>query len=123
MDLTFQVPMLYCSLQHQTLLLSPVTSTALPKLHYISTFENIDSFSFSFVATITIASWYSEFSVNFPSEILICIFQLCPLMGYLKHCPHESDKVLQCKEINNLKNLTISIVLSRLGKQCKTCQG
>ena len=28
MDLTFQVPMHYCSLQHQTLLLSPVTSIA-----------------------------------------------------------------------------------------------
>ena len=27
MDLTFQVPMQYCSLQHQTLLVSPVTST------------------------------------------------------------------------------------------------
>jgi len=27
MDLSFQVPMQYCSLQHQTLLLSPVTST------------------------------------------------------------------------------------------------
>ena len=27
MDLTFQVPMWYCSLQHQTLFLSPVTST------------------------------------------------------------------------------------------------
>ena len=27
-DLTFQVPMQYCSLQHQTLLLSPVTSVA-----------------------------------------------------------------------------------------------
>ena len=27
MDLTFQVPMQYCSLQHQTLLLSPVSST------------------------------------------------------------------------------------------------
>ena len=28
MDLTFQVPMQYCCLQHQTLLPSPVTSTA-----------------------------------------------------------------------------------------------
>ena len=28
MDLTFQVPMQYCSLQHWTMLLSPVTSTA-----------------------------------------------------------------------------------------------
>ena len=27
MDLTFQVPMQYCSLAHQTLLLSPVRST------------------------------------------------------------------------------------------------
>ena len=27
MDLTFQIPMQYCSLQHQTLLLSPVPST------------------------------------------------------------------------------------------------
>ena len=27
MDLTFQVPMLYCSLQHQTLLPPPITST------------------------------------------------------------------------------------------------
>ena len=27
MDLTFQVPKQYCSLQHQTLLLSPITST------------------------------------------------------------------------------------------------
>jgi len=27
MDLTFQIPMQYCSLYHQTLLLSPVTST------------------------------------------------------------------------------------------------
>src|SRR5574337_990740 len=27
MDLTFQVPMQYCSLRHRTLLLSPVTST------------------------------------------------------------------------------------------------
>ena len=30
-DLTFQVPMQYCSLQHQTLLLSPVTSTELTR--------------------------------------------------------------------------------------------
>ena len=28
MDLTFQVPVQYCSLQHRTLLLSPVTSTS-----------------------------------------------------------------------------------------------
>ena len=40
MDLTFQVPMQYCSLQHQTLLLSPVTPTA----GYCFCFGSIPSF-------------------------------------------------------------------------------
>ena len=40
MDLTFQVPKQYCSLQHQTLLLSPVTSTA----GYCFWFGSIPSF-------------------------------------------------------------------------------
>ena len=40
MDLTFQVPMQYCSLQHQTLLLSPVTSTA----GYCFCFGSVSSF-------------------------------------------------------------------------------
>ena len=40
MDLTFQVPMQYCSLQHQTLLLSPVTSTT----DYCLCFGSIPSF-------------------------------------------------------------------------------
>ena len=40
MDLTFQVPMQYCSLQHWILLLSPVTSTA----GYCSCFGSIPSF-------------------------------------------------------------------------------
>ena len=33
-NLTFQVPMQYCSLQHQTLLPSPVTSTTGPCFHF-----------------------------------------------------------------------------------------
>ena len=40
MDLTFQVPIQYCSLQHQTLLLSPVTSTT----RYCFCFGSITSF-------------------------------------------------------------------------------
>ena len=40
MDLTFQVPMRYCSLQHRALLLSPVTSTA----GYSFCFGSISSF-------------------------------------------------------------------------------
>ena len=40
MDLTFQVPVQYCSLQHRTLLLSPVTSTT----RYCFCFGSIPSF-------------------------------------------------------------------------------
>ena len=40
MDLTFQVPMQYCSLQHRTLFLSPVTSTT----GYCFYFGSIPSF-------------------------------------------------------------------------------
>ena len=40
MDLRFQVPMQYCSLQHRILLLSPVTSTA----GYCFSFGSIPSF-------------------------------------------------------------------------------
>ena len=40
MDLTFQVPMQYCSLQHRTLLLSPVTSTT----GYCFCFGSLSSF-------------------------------------------------------------------------------
>jgi len=40
MDLTFQVPMQYCSLQHRTLLLSPVTSTT----GYCFCFGSVPSF-------------------------------------------------------------------------------
>ena len=48
MDLTFQVPMQYCSLQHWTLLLSPVTSTAgivfalAPSLHSFWSYFSTD---------------------------------------------------------------------------------
>ena len=40
MDLTCQVPMQYCSLQHQTLLPSPVTSTTV----YCFCFDSVSSF-------------------------------------------------------------------------------
>ena len=48
MELTFQVPMQYCSLQHQTLLPSPVTSTTGNWFHFgsISSFF-LESFLFS----------------------------------------------------------------------------
>ena len=48
MDLTFQVPMQYCSLQHWILLPSPVTSTTgivfalAPSLHYFWSYFSTD---------------------------------------------------------------------------------
>ena len=54
MDLTFQVPMQYCSLQHQTLLLSSVTSTA----GYCFCFGSIPSFFLElFLHSSPIAYW------------------------------------------------------------------
>ena len=53
MDLTFQVPMQYCSLQHRTLLLSPVTSTT----GYCFWFGSIPLF---FSKANHSISWYSK---------------------------------------------------------------
>ena len=68
MDLTFQVPMQYCSLQHRTLLLSPVTSTT----GYWFCFGSIPSFSLElFLHWSPVAHWAptdlegSSFSVLF----------------------------------------------------------
>ena len=66
-DLTFQVPMQYCSLQHQTLLLSPVASTT----GYCFCFGSIPSF-FSGVISPQISSsilatyWPGEFLFQYP---------------------------------------------------------
>src|SRR5574337_1190631 len=63
MDLTFQVPMQYCSLQHRTLLLSPVTSTT----GYCFCFGSIPSFFWSY---------FSNLGTYRPGEFL---FQ-CPII-------------------------------------------
>ena len=54
MDLTFQVPMQYCSLQHRTLLLSPVASTS----GYSFCFGSIPSFFLElFLHSSPVAYW------------------------------------------------------------------
>ena len=54
MDLTFQVPMQYCSLQHRTLLPSPITSTA----GYCFCFGSIPSFFLElFLHRSAVAYW------------------------------------------------------------------
>ena len=83
MDLTFQVPMQYCSLQHQTLLLSPVTSTA----GYSFCFGSIPSFFLElFLHWSPVAYWAPTDLGSFSFSILsFCLFILfmwppyCPL--------------------------------------------
>ena len=65
MDLTFQVPMQYCSLQHWTLLLSPVTSTTgyfalAPSLHSVWSFSPLIS------SSILVTYWPGEFLFQCP---------------------------------------------------------
>ena len=78
MDLTFQVPMQYCSLQHQTLLLSPVTSTA----GYCFCFGSIPSFFLElFLHWSPVAYWAPTDLGSFSFSILsFCLFIL--FMGF-----------------------------------------
>ena len=77
-DLTFQVPMQYCSLHHQTLLLSPVTSTD----GYFFCFGSIPSFFLElFLHWSPVAYWAPTDLGSFPFSILsFCLFIL--FMGF-----------------------------------------
>ena len=69
MDLTFQVPMQYCSLQHQTLLLSPVTSTA----GYCFCLSSIPSFFLElFLHWSPVACWADPLSVSYHFAFSYC---------------------------------------------------
>ena len=69
MDLTFQVRMQYSSLQHQTLLLSPVTSTA----GYSFCFDSIPLFFLElFLHWSPVAYWTSTDLGSFSFSILSC---------------------------------------------------
>ena len=74
MDLTFQVPMQYCSLQHQTLLLSPVTSTT----GYCFCFGSIPSFFLElFLHWSPVAYWApTDLGSSSFSILLFCLFIL-----------------------------------------------
>ena len=78
MDLTFQVPMQYCSLQHQTLLLSPVTS----RTGYFICFGSIPSFFLElFLHWSPVAYWAPTDLGSSPFSILsFCLFIL--FMGF-----------------------------------------
>ena len=73
MDLTLQVPMQYCSLQHWTLLLSPVTSTA----GYCFCFGSIPSFFLElFLHWSPVAYWAPTNPGSSPFSIMF-VFSNC----------------------------------------------
>ena len=78
MDLTFQVPMQYCSLQHRILLLSPVTSTA----RYCFCFGSIPSFFLElFLHWSPVAYWApTDLGSSSFSILSFCLFIL--FMGF-----------------------------------------
>ena len=78
MDLTFQVPMQYCSLQHRTLLLSPVTSTT----RYCVCFGSIPSFFLElFLHWCPVAYWApTDLGSSSFSSLSFCLFIL--FMGF-----------------------------------------
>ena len=78
MDLTFQVHMQYCSLQHQTLLPLPVTSTTGRCFHFVC----ISSFFLKlFLHSCAVAYWAStNRGSSFFSVLSFCLFIL--FMGF-----------------------------------------
>ena len=78
MDLTFQVPMQYCSLQQQTLLLSPVTSTT----GWCFCFGSIPSFFLElFLHWSPVAYWApTDLGSSSFSVLAFCLFIL--FMGF-----------------------------------------
>ena len=78
MDLTFQIPMQYCSLQHRTLLLSPVTSTT----GYCVCFGSIPSFLLElFLHWSPVAYWApTDLESSSFKVISFCLFIL--FMGF-----------------------------------------
>ena len=78
MDLTFQVPMQYCSLQHRTLLPSPVTST----IGCCFCFDSFSSFFLElFLHWSPVAYWAPTDLESSPFSVLsFCLFIL--FMGF-----------------------------------------
>ena len=78
MDLTFQVPMQYCSLQHQTSLPSPVTSTTGCCFH----FDSVSSFFLElFLHWSPITYWApTDLGSSYFSVLPFCLFIL--FMGF-----------------------------------------
>ena len=81
MDLTFQVPMQYCSLQHRTLLPSPVASTT----GHCFLFGSVSSFLLElFLLSSSVAYWAPTDLGSSSSKVLsFCLLIL--FMGFSRH--------------------------------------
>ena len=88
MDLTFQVPMQYCSLQHRTLLLSPVTSTT----GYCFCFGSIPSFFLElFLHWSPVAYWVpTDLGSSSFSILSFCLFMGFSRQEYWSGLPFPS---------------------------------
>ena len=80
MDLTFQVPMKYCSLQHRTSLLSQVTSTA----GYCFCFGSIPSFFMELFLHWSPVAYWPPTDLGSSSFSILSFFLFILFMGFSK---------------------------------------
>ena len=78
MDLTFQVPMQYCSLQHRILLLSPVTSTT----GYCFCFGSIPSFFLEFFLHWSLVAYWAPTDLGSSSFGILSFYLFILFMGF-----------------------------------------
>ena len=108
MDLTFQVPMQYCSLQHQTLLPSPVTSTPGHCFH----FGSVSSFFLElFLHCSTVAYWaltnLESSSFNVLSFCLFMLFMGFSRQEHLSGLPFPSPVDHILSELSTMTHLSL----------------
>ena len=102
MDLTFQVPMQYCSLQHQTLLLSPVTSTA----RYCFFFGSIPSFFLELFLHWTPVG-PGEFLFQYPIVLPFILFMGFSRQEYWSSLPFPSPVDPVLSELSTMTTLSL----------------
>ena len=121
MDLTFQVPMPYGSLQHQTLLLSPVTSKTVFFVYLFVRFGFVSSFLLElFLFCSPVAYWApADLRSLFFSALSFCLFIL--FMGVSRQeywsglqLPSPVDHVLSELSIMTHPSWALSFLLSHL---------
>ena len=106
MDLTFQVPIQYCSLQHQTLLQSPVTSTT---GRYFC-FNSISSFFLELLLYWSPAAYWAPTDLGSSSFSVLSFCLLILFMGFSRQenwsslpFPSPVDQVLS--ELSTMTHL------------------